>query len=210
MIFAEQLLWSVKIYKNQIRDKVYKFVYLLTRSSISSILVTSSFFGLMIPSLNNEDSALAIVSAQAEDEVISQDFSIEHTRSIKQYTLAEKYQAAAGKYYYSNVEAYLPIIDKVLTENGLENDNRFIKVMFFVGQHESHWNTQSNNANLYFGLFQFHKSTFKSVGGTNIYDAEDQIRAFVTMAERGRLREFGTIYIKTLDPSLKVYALSYN
>lgn len=134
--------------------------------------------------------------------------------TVEASILEFRYKKLAGIYYYSNVKPYLPVIGKVLRENGLENDALFIQAMFYVGQHESHWNTKSVSGSTYggehpTGLFQFLPSTFRSVSSGNIFNAEDQIRAYVTMAERGRLREFGTLYIRGLNPSVKSYALNF-
>lgn len=135
-------------------------------------------------------------------------------RAIGKHDLIERYKVLAGPYYYSNVEPYLEIVDKVLTEKGLEEDSLFIQAMFFVGQHESHWQTTSVSGATYggehaVGMFQFLPSTFRSVSSGDIYNAEDQIRAYVTMAERGRLREFGTLYIGSLSPAVRSYALGF-
>lgn len=129
-------------------------------------------------------------------------------------SLEDKYRALGGSHYYSNVEPYLTLIDKVLKERGLDNDALFIQAMFFIGQHESHWNTMSISGSSYggehpTGIFQFLPSTFRSVSRGNIFDAEDQIRAYVAMIEAGRAREYGTLYIPTINPEAKAYVLNY-
>ncbi len=154
-----------------------------------------------------------IISKQtANVMVIKSDDVIEN---VKVAVLQEKYRKLAGSYYYSNVEPYLEIIDKVLAEKGLDDDVLFIQAMFFIGQHESHWNTGSISGFSVgrehpTGIFQFLPSTFRSVSSGDIYDAEDQIRAYVTMVERGRIREFGTLYLPGLSPIVEQYVINYN
>ena len=133
---------------------------------------------------------------------------------IEKEALKDKYEVLAGVYYYANVEAYLQIIDEVLSEKGLDNNALFIQAMFFIGQHESHWNTGSKSSmnvgrEYPTGIFQFLPSTFRSVSGGDIYNAEDQIRAFVTMVERSRVDEFSTLFIGGLNPLVRKYVLSF-
>lgn len=63
------------------------------------------------------------------------------------------------------------------------------------------------------GIFQFLPSTFKKVSNGNIFDPEDQIRAFIVMVETGRIDEFATLFIcnypPCLDSQIKVYILLY-
>lgn len=133
---------------------------------------------------------------------------------IKYERLLKKYKKLAGPYYYVNVEPYLPMIDRVLKEKRLDNDAYFVQAMFFIGQHESHWQTHSISGSEYggehpTGIFQFLPSTFRSVSYGNIYNAEDQVRAYITMVERGRVREFGTLYIPTLSSAVELYVLNF-
>ncbi len=128
--------------------------------------------------------------------------------------LMEKYQKLAGRYYYAGVEDYLPIIDKVLKEKGLDEDAFLVQAMFFIGQHESHWNTQSVSSFSVgrehpTGIFQFLPSTFRSVSDGDIFNAEDQIRAFITMTERGRIDEYATLFLPGLDAYVRKYVLTY-
>jgi len=139
---------------------------------------------------------------------------IKSERIIKEYTLTERYEVLAGKYYYSSVVPHLATIDKVLTEKGLENDKYFIQAMFFIGQRESHWNPNSVSGYSVgkehpTGVFQFLPSTFKTVSNGNIYNIEDQIRAYITMVERGRVDEFSTLFLKELTPQARGYVLNY-
>ena len=133
-------------------------------------------------------------------------------RIIGKYTLEEKYRAAAGKFYYPEITANLESIDAVLTQRGYETDENLIKLMFFIGHRESHWNTGSKSGVKYggeyaVGVFQFLPSTFKSVSGGNIHSMNDQINAFITMFERGRLDEFGTLYLPEIAP-VRYYAFT--
>ena len=133
---------------------------------------------------------------------------------VEKVSLEQKYRDLASYHYYDNVEPYLPIIDRILKQRGLDNDPLFIQAMFFIGQHESHWNTMSISGSSYggehpTGIFQFLPSTFRSVSRGDIFDAEDQITAYVAMIEAGRAREYGTLYIPTLNPEAKAYVLSF-
>lgn len=154
----------------------------------------------------------ALINSTAVETIT--DKRIELVEKVKTVSLQDKYRRLAGSYYYSNVEPYLPIIDKVLSERGLDNDELFIQAMFFIGQYESHWNTQSISGSTYggehpTGIFQFLPSTFRSVSSGDIFDAEGQIRAYVTMVERGRVREYGTLYLPGLSPIVRGYVVNF-
>ncbi len=132
---------------------------------------------------------------------------------VKKDELLAKYQRLGGAYFSYNIIPYLADIDAVLSKYGLDENALFIRTMFFVGQHESHWNIHSVSGSSVgtehpTGLFQFLPSTFRTVSAGNIFSAHDQIEAFVTMYLRGRLDEFGTLYIGGLDPAVKGFALS--
>lgn len=191
--------------------KVYA-LYVLKLSLIANSLSPFILFGAVTPL---QASAVAPVGDifRASDQQ-SEEVQIDYGRSIKKYTLEEKYRVLAGGYFYQNVVPYLPLIDTVLTEKGLEDNAYFIQVMFFIGQHESHWNTHSvSSFNVGgehpTGIFQFLPSTFRSVSNGNIFDAEDQIRAFITMVERGRVDEFATLFIPGINPYARAYMLRY-
>ncbi|MBN2015819.1 transglycosylase SLT domain-containing protein [Candidatus Dojkabacteria bacterium] len=152
------------------------------------------------------------MTEEADEE--SPDMDIVRNGKIGRILLGDKYKKLAGSYYYPNVEKYLPIVDKVLSEKGLDQNSLFIQAMFFIGQRESHWQTGSVSGATYggenaVGIFQFLPSTFRSVSRGNIYSAEDQVRAFVTMVERGRVREFGTLYLPGINSRAKQYVLNY-
>jgi hypothetical protein len=214
---------SLKLHIKKGRKNVFKKTYGLARVlksvhlfAVILNLVCIATIGLL--AMFTSEPLTAEVSASdadasvriSEKEVVSNGSE----REIGKHDLAERYKVLAGPYYYSNVEPYLEIVDKVLTEKGLEEDSLFIQAMFFVGQHESHWQTTSVSGATYggehaVGMFQFLPSTFRSVSSGDIYNAEDQIRAYVTMAQRGRLKEFGTLYIGSLSPVVRNYALSF-
>lgn len=196
-----------------------------------SLLNSALLFRSIFPSIGFVSSGIVeAAQAQEEKEYVEESVQkpsksdVEEVGDLKAETsvfykfydciLEDKYKKLAGEYFFGNVKPYLPIIDDILSEKGLDNDALFIQAMFYIGQHESHWNTGAVSGATYggehaTGLFQFLPSTFRSVSKGNIYNAEDQIRAYVTMAERGRLHEFGTLYIKTLNPSVKAYACNY-
>lgn len=160
----------------------------------------------------DENRGFALIDGAAVETIT--DKRIELVKKVKTVSLQDKYRRLAGSYYYSNVEPYLPIIDKVLSERGLDNDELFIQAMFFIGQYESHWNTNSICGSTYggehpTGMFQFLPSTFRSVSNGDIFDAEDQIRAYVTMVERGRVREYGTLYLPGLSPIVRGYVMNF-
>lgn len=128
-------------------------------------------------------------------------------RKVKKVSLVQRYKRLAGVHYADNIQPHLKAIDKVLKIRGYEDNEKFIQVMFYVGQHESHWNTGSVSGAAYggehaTGIFQFLPSTFRSVSSGNIYSAEDQVDAFVTMYERDRLDEYGVMYICGFGPCL--------
>lgn len=138
-------------------------------------------------------------------------------RKVKKMTLKQRYQNLAGVQYGDNIKQYLPQINKVLKKRGYEDNELFIQVMFYVGQHESHWNVYSVSGATYggehaTGIFQFLPSTFRSVSSGNIFSVEDQVDAFVTMFEHDRLDEYGVMYICGFGPCLsyeaKVYAFN--
>lgn len=130
--------------------------------------------------------------------------------TVDKEKLIKKYQKLAGPYYYDTVLPYLADIDTVLVEKGYDTDANLVKAMFYIGQHESHWNIYSvGGGGLYYGIFQFMPGTFRSVSDGDIFNAQDQIRAFVTMVERHRVDEYGTLYIGTLDPSVVGYVLNF-
>lgn len=129
-------------------------------------------------------------------------------------TIEEKYKNLAGVHYSQTIEPHLSTIDKVLIEKGLDKDALFIQAMFYIGQHESHWRPSAVSSFIIegghpTGIFQFLPGTFRSVSAGNIFNAEDQIRAFVTMIERGRADEFQTIFICSFAPCLSREAKSY-
>lgn len=169
---------------------------------------------LKIQQVKAEKSEVKLVTGEILQgpDIVEEKSDIRESREI---SLQEKYHALAGPYYYSNVEPYLSVVDKVLTLKGLDNDAFFIQAMFFIGQYESHWNTRSVSSSTYggehpTGIFQFLPSTFRSVSRGNIYDAESQIWAYVAMVERGRVREFGTLYISSLNPMVKAYVVNFS
>jgi hypothetical protein len=103
---------------------------------------------------------------------------------------------------------------EVLCKKGFDNDEKFIKGMFYIGQQESHWNlsrVSSFNIKGGFptGIFQFLPGTFMSVSDGDIFNPEDQIRAFVTMWERGRCDEFAVVYTCNYEPCLSEEVKSY-
>lgn len=129
-------------------------------------------------------------------------------------TLDQKYKILGREHYTSNIEPYLEIIDKVLVEENLDKDSLFIQTMFYIGQHESHWNPNSVSSAFVgsehpTGIFQFLPSTFRTVSKGNIYNPEDQIQAFIVMARNGRIDEFGTMYIHGYGPYLSKEAKAY-
>jgi hypothetical protein len=172
-------------------------------------------FAAMMPININEDVRALEKSLVYSTEVQKKEKKVKTKKQDKTVILQEKYKKLAGYYYYPNVEPYLPEIDNILTSKGLDNNALFIQAMFFIGQHESHWNTGSVSASSVgsehpTGIFQFLPSTFRTVSRGNIYDETDQIYAFVTMVERGRVDEFATLFIPGLSPAAKSYVLSYN
>jgi hypothetical protein len=192
---------------------------IVTLVTIMSLLVGSAMF-----LSTKEDSSEIVEGASASDSTIAEDeikqetqevdMNIVRNGKIGKILLQRKYEKLAGAYFYPNVIQYLPVIDEVLSEKDLDNDELFIQAMFFIGQRESHWNTQSISGQKWggehaVGIFQFLPSTFRSVSSGNIYNAEDQIRAFVTMVERGRVREFGTLYLPGINPAAKAYVMGY-
>ncbi len=140
-------------------------------------------------------------------------------RKIDKISLEDKYRLLGGVYYAENMKPYLPAIDKVLSENELDYNEKFIKGMFYVGQQESHWawyrvsRFKIKNGHPT-GIFQFLPGTFRSVSDGYIFDAEDQIRAFVTMWKRSRTDEFAVMfkcnYPPCLDQEIKRYMLFRN
>lgn len=146
--------------------------------------------------------------------VVKSDEIVTSNWDVGTVTLEERYRALAGKHYYSNVTPYLPVIDKVLAEEGLDGNAYFIQVMFFIGQRESHWNTGSISGFTVgsehpTGIFQFLPSTFRSVSKGNIFNGEDQISAYITMCKRGRIREFSTLALPELNPYARAYMKSW-
>ncbi|MFC1780152.1 hypothetical protein ACFLY9_00445 [Patescibacteria group bacterium] len=134
--------------------------------------------------------------------------------NISELSLEERYRNIAGEYYSANIDQYLPAIDKVLQEKDLDNDKKFIKGMFYIGQQESHWSPlriSSFNIKGSFptGIFQFLPGTFMSVSDGDIFNPEDQIEAFITMWERGRCDEFAVVYTCNYPPCLNEEGKSY-
>jgi hypothetical protein len=132
--------------------------------------------------------------------------------------IQNKYKMLGQQHYSPTIEPHIEIIHKVLIEKGLQNDMLFIQAMFYIGQHESHWNARSIssfniNGEHPTGIFQFLPSTFISVSKGDIFNVEDQIRAFINMVERGRADEFQTLFICSyppyLDPEAKYYLLNF-
>lgn len=199
---------------------------LLIASSFAQALKVYSIFILKLAVITQSFSPFALYKVETVMQAKSNEsiIEIQHQRSestvttierkVGKYTLQERYEVLAEPYFYANVIPYLPIVDKVLTEKGLDDNVYFVQVMFFIGQHESHWNTQSISGYSVgsehpTGLFQFLPSTFRSVSAGNIFDAEDQIRAYVAMVERGRVDEYATLFIGGLNPAAKAYVLRY-
>jgi len=136
------------------------------------------------------------------------------SRTIDKITLEDKYRALGGIYYADNMKPYLPAIDCVLSEKGLDWDEKFIKGMFYVGQQESHWgwnrisrfNIKGGHPT---GIFQFLPGTFRSVSDGDIFNPKDQVRAFITMWERGRTDEFAVMFKCNYPPCLDIDIKSY-
>ncbi len=129
------------------------------------------------------------------------------SRVISKITLEQKYKSLGQEYYSPNMKDYLIDIDRVLREKGLDNNEVFIKGMFYVGQQESHWGQYTvSSFNIKgghpTGIFQFLPGTFQSVSNGDIFNAEDQVRAFVTMAERNRVDEFAVMFQCNYSPCL--------
>lgn len=131
-------------------------------------------------------------------------------------TLEEKYQQLGGNQYSDYIKPYLEIIDNVLVEKGLDENSYFVQLMFYIGMQESHWG-QYRVSSLWVGrehptgIFQFLPSTFRSVSKGDIFNAEHQIRAFITMVQNGRIDEFQTLWrcrMNCLSPEVKSYAVS--
>jgi len=130
------------------------------------------------------------------------------SRNVSKYTLEQRYRKIGREYYADNMQVYLKDIDKVLREKGLENNELFIQGMFYVGQQESHWGRHSvSSFNIKgghpTGIFQFLPGTFMSVSSGDIFNPEDQVRAFVTMVERNRVDEFAVMFQCNYPPCLK-------
>lgn len=183
-----------------------------------SLLVGASYpFAIEMPFVKAAEAEevydkVSIIDSKMSERII--DKKNEVVDIAKSKALEEKYQKLAGRYYYAGVEAYLPIIDEVLTEKGLDDDTFLVQAMFFIGQHESHWNTQSVSSFSVgrehpTGIFQFLPSTFRSVSSGDIFNARDQIEAFITMTERGRIDEYATLFLPGLDAYVRRYVLSY-
>jgi len=191
----------------------------VTKNYALNLLGIAIFINSMVPYSMYEvikpvAKATIIPEEQRADAHVAIDEVKKSNWEIGTVTLEERYRALAGKHYYSNVTPYLPIIDKVLVEKGLDGNTYFIQVMFFIGQRESHWNTGSISSYTVgtehpTGIFQFLPSTFRSVSGGNIFNAEDQIRAYVTMCQRGRIREFSTLALPELNPAARAYMKSW-
>lgn len=139
-------------------------------------------------------------------------------RTIDEMDVLQLYQYKGGNQYVPYIEPYIPLIDKVLREYGLENDTTFIRVMFYIGQHESHWTASGVDSFSIAGehptgIFQFLPSTFKSVSKGNIFNPEDQIRAYIEMSKRGRIKEFQTLFVcgwkPCIDNADKIYMLNF-
>lgn len=212
-----QYLLFVQIFADRLNIKqnlyvVLAFLEAFSRGFLANLTRLALLAFSVTPiTLYSQVQASSDISITVQEDVVKE--ASYPTRTIKRYTLKEKYQEAAGIYYYPEVEKHLKTIDKVLIEQDLERDENFIKIMFFIGQHESHWNRYSVSSSFVgsehpTGVFQFLPSTFRTVSDGDIYDVEDQIRAFVTMYKRNRLDEFGTLYITTLEPYLRYYGLN--
>jgi hypothetical protein len=156
-----------------------------------------------------------VVTSSLESEHRLRSFTMS---KISKLPLEVRYRLLAGEYYSENTTQFLPIIDKVLTEKGLQDDELFIKGMFYVGEHESHWNvdrvsSQNIGGGHPTGIFQFLPGTFMSVSDGDIYNVEDQVRAFITMWERGRCDEFEVVFVcgwrPCLDGEVNNYLLKF-
>jgi hypothetical protein len=80
------------------------------------------------------------------------------SRTIDKLSLEEKYRNIAGEYYSANIKQFLPVIDEVLCKKGFDNDEKFIKGMFYIGQQESHWNpSRVSSFNIKGGFPDFRK-----------------------------------------------------
>jgi hypothetical protein len=136
------------------------------------------------------------------------------SQNIDKISLEEKYKKLTQEYYAVNIVQYLPIIDEVLVERDLDNNEKFIQGMFYIGQQESHWSTfRISRFNIKgghpTGIFQFLPGTFRSVSKGDIFNARDQINAFVTMWERGRCDEFAVMFTCNYSPCLKKEVKDY-
>lgn len=185
-------------------------IYIAVALLLGSISPLSS----MMPINITEDVRASEKSLIYSTEIQKREKKLKPEKEDKFITLQEKYKNLAGYYCYPNVEPHLDDIDKVLKTKGLDNDALFIQAMFFIGQYESHWNTGSLSGSSVgsehpTGIFQFLPSTFRTVSRGNIYDATDQIYAFVTMVERGRVDEFATLFLPGLSQEAKSYVMNY-
>ncbi|MDD3647584.1 MAG: hypothetical protein PHS44_03750 [Candidatus Dojkabacteria bacterium] len=141
-------------------------------------------------------------------------YAYKDTNNKKITPLKLKYQQIAGKYYVKELEPYLADIEKVLTKRGYDFDEKLIKGMFYVGQQESHWTPWRVASNEIggghpTGIFQFLPGTFMSVSDGNIFKPEDQIDAFITMYERGRIDEFAVMFACNYEPCLEADLRNY-
>jgi hypothetical protein len=194
-------------------------IQLIIYFSINTALVAFTNDSPLIDDVN----ALKPINVELSDAEEFKSFSTQYPTSgtalaIEYIPLKQKYQFLAQEHYADNIEPFLPLIDKVLVEKGLDNDGLFVQGMFYVGQHESHWRPYAVSSFVIAGenptgIFQFLPSTFRSVSSGDIFNPEDQIRAFVTMVERDRIDEYHVMFVCSYPPCLsaeqKVYMFSF-
>lgn len=219
------------------------FIKRLLRLSTQLFILIFVDFGLLLLGSNVVELKSFVYSKQIRADLSVPEKFVSFTLSSEAIPLEKKYQEMGGAYYNPKVNGDLAIVEKVLSEHGLDEDAKFVQIMFYVGLHESWWNSSSvagtpivhcspaGGGRAYgsvlscrsgdtwlkkeypTGIFQFLPSTFRTVSSGDIYNTEEQIRAFVIMVERGRADEFETIFRctfeKCLTPELKLYALRF-
>ncbi len=126
--------------------------------------------------------------------------------AIKEINKEEYLNKIGGEFFTNESRVYSEEIYDVLSETGYFNDVDFVQTMLYVGLHESHWSPGTisgfevgTGKEHPTGVFQFLQSTFNTVSDGDIYNIEDQIKAYITMHERDRLGEFHVLYVCNYD-----------
>lgn len=189
----------------------------LVKTTFWTLVINFTIFILANTYSTMETRATTVQSSQGplnEQNFENRLFFYRKTNNAKLLPLKLKYKLLSGPYYVPEVEPHLEEINRALAKHNLDFNSKFIKGMFYVGQQESHWTHWRISSNEIkgghpTGIFQFLPGTFRSVHNGDIFNAEHQVEAFVTMVERGRVDEFSVMFTCNYEPCMDEEIESY-